>query len=195
MQAFADPAIKAIVSTIGGEDSIRLLPYLDLNVLRDNPKIFLGYSDSTVTHFACHKASIGSFYGPSIMAGFGENGGLFPYMVESVKKTLFSIKPIGRLQPNTQGWTDERLDWGIPENQAIKRKLQPCTSWNFLQGKGIHSGQLIGGCYRGTGLAARNLRVAGSSRMGRDCALFGNFRGRAFAAGCGAPAALAGGAG
>ena len=146
MQAFSDPEIKAIVSTIGGEDSIRLLSYLDLNVLRDNPKIFLGYSDSTVTHFACHKAGIGSFYGPSIMAGFAENGGLFPYMVNSVQRTLFSSEPIGILVPNIQGWTDERLDWGIPENQAIKRSLQPCTGWNFLQGKGIHSGQLIGGC-------------------------------------------------
>jgi muramoyltetrapeptide carboxypeptidase LdcA involved in peptidoglycan recycling len=38
----------------------------------------MGYSDTTVTHFACRKAGIGSFYGPSIMAGFGENGGLFP---------------------------------------------------------------------------------------------------------------------
>ena len=146
MQAFADPTIKAIFSTIGGEDSIRLLPYLDLNVIRENPKIFMGYSDSTITHFACHKAGIGSFYGPSIMAGFAENGGLFPYMAESVRKTLFSSDPVGLLQPNTQGWTDERLDWGIPENQARKRKLQPCSGWKFLQGKGIHSGRLLGGC-------------------------------------------------
>lgn len=146
LQAFADPAIKAIISTIGGEDSIRLLSYLDLDVIRNNPKIFMGYSDSTITHFACHKAGIGSFYGPSIMAGFGENGGLFPYMVDSVQRTLFSCEPIGVLIPNTQGWTDERLDWGIPENQAVKRKLQPCTGWNFLQGEGIHTGRLLGGC-------------------------------------------------
>jgi muramoyltetrapeptide carboxypeptidase LdcA involved in peptidoglycan recycling len=146
LQAFANPEIKAIVSTIGGEDSIRLLPYLDLDVIRNNPKIFLGYSDTTVTHFACRKAGIGSFYGPSIMAGFGENGGLFSYMVDSVRKTLFSCEPIGVLVPNTQGWTDERLDWSIPKNQAIKRKLQPCSGWNFLQGAGIHTGRLLGGC-------------------------------------------------
>ncbi|SRR5258706_8082351 len=43
MQAFADPSIKGIFATIGGEDSIRLLPLIDLNVIRDNPKIFMGY--------------------------------------------------------------------------------------------------------------------------------------------------------
>jgi len=81
MQAFADPAIKGIISTIGGDDSIRILPYLDLDVMRANPKIFMGYSDTTITHMACVKAGLVSFYGPSIMAGFAENGGMFPYMV------------------------------------------------------------------------------------------------------------------
>ncbi len=45
MQAFADPSIAGIVSTIGGDDSIRILPYLDLEVIRANPKVFLGYSE------------------------------------------------------------------------------------------------------------------------------------------------------
>src|SRR5689334_10072028 len=48
MEAFADRSIRAVISTIGGEDSIRILPYLDLAVLRDNPKIFMGYSDTTI---------------------------------------------------------------------------------------------------------------------------------------------------
>lgn len=73
MNAFENPEIKAIVSTIGGEEGIRILPYVDFNVIRNNPKVFLGYSDSTVIHFICQKAGINSFYGPSIMAGFAEN--------------------------------------------------------------------------------------------------------------------------
>ena len=146
MQAFSDPQIRAIFSTIGGDDSIRTLPYLDLEVIRNNPKIFMGYSDSTVTHFACLKAGLGSFYGPSIMSGFGENAGLFPYMAASVRKTLFESQPIGKLSPNMDGWTDELLDWGDPANQSIPRKHKPCTGWKFLQGRGIHSGRLMGGC-------------------------------------------------
>lgn len=44
MQAFSDPEIKAVFSTIGGDDSIRLIPYLDINVIKNNPKIFMGYT-------------------------------------------------------------------------------------------------------------------------------------------------------
>ena len=48
MAAFADDSIDGIVSTIGGTDSIRILPYLDLQVIRDHPKVFMGFSDTTI---------------------------------------------------------------------------------------------------------------------------------------------------
>jgi muramoyltetrapeptide carboxypeptidase LdcA involved in peptidoglycan recycling len=147
MQAFADSSITAIISTIGGDDSIRILPFLDLDVIRSNPKIFMGYSDTTVTHLACVRAGLVSFYGPSIMAGLAENGGMFPYMVDSVRKTLFSSAVIGNIAPNTGGWTVEFLDWAERQNQTRKRKLTPCTGWRFLQGNGSRRGHLIGGCF------------------------------------------------
>ena len=146
LRAFADPSIKGIFATIGGDDSIRLLPYLDLNIIRSNPKIFMGYSDTTISHLFCYKAGLVSFYGPSIMAEFAENGGIFPYITQSLRQTIFSSEVIGEVKQNAEGWTAERLDWGNPENQNIKRKLTPSTSWKFLQGTGIHSGHLIGGC-------------------------------------------------
>jgi len=146
MQAFSDPSIKGIITSIGGDDSIRLLPYIDLNVIRDNPKVFMGYSDTTISHLICFKAGLVTFYGPTIMAGFGENGGLFPYMTNSVQKTLFQSAPIGIIEPNTDGWTVERLEWGEPANQEKKRTLNPCTGWKYLQGKGTHQGHLLGGC-------------------------------------------------
>ncbi|MFL7808103.1 MAG: S66 peptidase family protein [Anaerolineae bacterium] len=147
MQAFADPSIAGILSTIGGDDSIRLLPFVDLDLIRANPKVFVGYSDTTVSHLACLQAGIVSFYGPSIMAGFGENGGMFPYMVDSVRRTLFSSAPAGRIAPNTEGWTAEFLDWGEPKHQTRPRTLVPSTGWCYLQGKGIHRGHLLGGCF------------------------------------------------
>jgi len=146
MQAFGDPSVKGIIATIGGEDSIRLLPYMNLDVIRDNPKVFLGYSDTTISHMACYKAGLVSFYGPTIMAGFGENGGMFPFMTKSVRRTLFQTAPIGMIEPNMDGWTVERLEWGDPANQDRKRKLTPCTGWKYLQGKGARQGHLIGGC-------------------------------------------------
>jgi muramoyltetrapeptide carboxypeptidase LdcA involved in peptidoglycan recycling len=146
MGAFADPSIKAIFSTIGGDDSIRLLPLLDLSVLASNPKIFLGMSDTTVTHLACFKAGLTSFYGPGIMQAFAENGGMFPYVIDSVRRTLFSAEPIGEVKPDTAGWTVEFLDWANPENQLQKRTLNPAQEWKYIQGRGVHHGRLLGGC-------------------------------------------------
>jgi muramoyltetrapeptide carboxypeptidase LdcA involved in peptidoglycan recycling len=147
MAAFADPSIKGIISTIGGEDSIRILPYVDLDVICANPKPFMGYSDTTVTHLACFKAGLVSFYGPAIMAGFAENCGMFPYMVDSVRRTLFSSAPVGTVASNPDGWTVEHLDWAEPENQARRRKLSPSEGWRFLQGESVQRGHLIGGCF------------------------------------------------
>ena len=53
MQAFSDPAINGIISTIGGDDSIRLLPYIDMDIITRHPKVFLGFSDTTVSHLMC----------------------------------------------------------------------------------------------------------------------------------------------
>ncbi len=147
MAAFADPAIKAIISTIGGDDSIRMLPYLDLDLIRDNPKIFMGYSDTTISHLACYKAGLVSFYGPALLAGFAENGGMFPYTINSVRQTLFSAEPIGPLAPNTVGWTVEFVDWADESAQLQRRTLTPTTGWRFLQGQGLQRGHLIGGCF------------------------------------------------
>jgi muramoyltetrapeptide carboxypeptidase LdcA involved in peptidoglycan recycling len=145
MQAFSDPSIKAIFSTIGGDDSIRLLPFIDPGVIHDNPKILLGYSDTTISHLVCHRAGLVSFYGPAIMLEFAENCGMFPYVVDSLKKTLFSSDVIGEVTPST-AWTVELRGWDDPANQQIKRNLTPSNGWKFLQGTGVHRGRLIGGC-------------------------------------------------
>ena len=147
MQAFADPSIKGIFSVIGGSDSIRLLPFIDLKVIQDNPKIFMGYSDTTISHLACYKAGLVSFYGPAIMLEFAENCGIFPYVAETVRRTLFSSDAVGEVKPSSEGWTVEFLSWEDPANQQIKRKLNPSTGWKFLQGSGTHRGHLLGGCF------------------------------------------------
>ena len=87
----------------------------------------MGFSDSTITHFMRYQAGVMSFYGPSIMAGFGENTGIFPYMKESVLQTCFSNQVIGTLPELTTGRTSERLPRDNPANQNIARKLEPCT--------------------------------------------------------------------
>lgn len=144
MNAFKDPTINAIISNIGGSESIRLLPYIDFDVIRSNPKVFIGYSDATVTHLFCHKAGISSFYGPAILTDFAENVEMYDYTVEALKKSLFSNEVIGEIKP-AQEWTSERLLW-VVENKNTQRKMNPNKGYEVLQGKGVVQGRLIGGC-------------------------------------------------
>lgn len=144
--ALRDKSIAGVVSSIGGEDSIRLLPHLDLELIAAHPKPFIGYSDSTVTHMAFHAAGVVSFYGPAVMAGFAENAGMHPYALEGVRRMLCGGEPPGSWPPNADGWTVGFLDWADPENQRRRRTLQPCTGWRWLQGRGTADGRCIAGC-------------------------------------------------
>lgn len=145
MAAFSDSAIKGIISCIGGNDSIRLLPHIDFDVIKSNPKIFMGYSDSTVTHFICLKAGVSSFYGPAILSDFAENVALPQYTIDAVQKTLFSDEVIGQIHTSST-WTGEFLDWVI-ENKHTQRKFASNTDYELVQGNGHARGRLIGGCF------------------------------------------------
>jgi muramoyltetrapeptide carboxypeptidase LdcA involved in peptidoglycan recycling len=144
MTAFKDERIKGIIANIGGEDSIRLLPYIDFDVIRENPKIFMGYSDVTVSHLFCHKAGISTFYGPAILTDFAENVEMDPYTIEMVNRTLFTDEIIGEIKPANE-WTSERLEW-IEENKNRRRTMRRNLGYEVLQGSGVAKGHLIGGC-------------------------------------------------
>ncbi|MGM0942217.1 MAG: S66 family peptidase [Bacillota bacterium] len=145
MTAFKDKSIKAIIANIGGDDSIRLLPFIDFDVMKNNPKILLGYSDVTIPHLFCYKAGITSFYGPAILTDFAENVEMHAYTVESIKQTLFSREPIGEIKP-AKAWTSEYLDWAVESNNQIQRTMQHNNGYELLQGSEVVSGRLIGGC-------------------------------------------------
>ncbi|MBY6053461.1 S66 peptidase family protein [Cytobacillus firmus] len=144
MNAFKDERIKGIIANIGGEDSIRLLPYIDFDVIRENPKIFMGYSDVTISHLFCLKAGVSSYYGPAILTDFAENVEMDPYTIEMVNRTLFSNEVIGEIQPANE-WTSERLEW-IEENKNLRRSMRENSGYEVLQGSGAAKGHLIGGC-------------------------------------------------
>lgn len=144
MLAFRDPEIKAIFSCIGGNDSIRMLPYIDFEVIRSNPKIFIGYSDSTITHLICHMAGLSSFYGASVLAELSENNKIFDYTATWMDKCLFTDKIIGKVSCS-ETWTGDYLPWS-EENRFIDKNLVSNRGYILLQGKGQVSGRLIGGC-------------------------------------------------
>ena len=146
MSAFKDTDVKAIISAIGGDDSIRMLPYIDFDVIKQNPKIYLGYSDSTITHFLCLKAGLRSYYGPSVMAGFAENYQLIPFMQNSIEKSLFNNDVIGVIEKNTDGFVIKQHNWGKNELLDIKRELKSTPDIELLNGDSNVKGRLIGGC-------------------------------------------------
>ena len=146
MDAFNDKSIKAVLCNIGGDDTVRILPYIDFEVLRKNPKIFMGYSDTTINHFMLYKAGIVSYYGPSIMAEFAENVKMHDYTKNSVLSTLFKSSK-GYKIVSSKSWTSELLTWMNPKNNYIQRKMiEEKKNIEVLQGSKNIEGVLIGGC-------------------------------------------------
>lgn len=144
MEAFLNPGIKAIFTCIGGDESIRMLPYIDFDIIRDNPKIFVGYSDTTITHLMCLKAGLSSFYGASVLAELAENIGIFPYTAAWLRQVLFDASPVGRI-PAAPQWTGERIEWTL-ENKDVAKPMKENFGYEVLQGSGVFRGPLIGGC-------------------------------------------------
>ena len=142
---FKDKEVKAIFSFIGGNHSNQILKYLDFDVIKNNPKIFLGYSDATVLHFALYiKAKLVTFYGPAVLTQFAENLKILPYTEKYFKKAIMEIQPVGEIQPSSQ-WTDEILDWFKKEDLKRPRKVKRNRGWQWLR-KGKAEGPILGGC-------------------------------------------------
>jgi muramoyltetrapeptide carboxypeptidase LdcA involved in peptidoglycan recycling len=109
---FADPDVRAIVTAIGGDHSCHLLPLLDFDLIRTHPKIFVGYSDTTVLSVAIRSATgLVTFQDPALLTDFAEHPAMFDYTREAFLRVLSATQPPAPVAPATE-WTDELLDWG-----------------------------------------------------------------------------------
>ena len=73
MAAFADPETTAVWCARGGYGVVRLLERIDFEVIRRNPKVFIGFSDITVLHTAIQqRIGLITFHGPNLQDGFGK---------------------------------------------------------------------------------------------------------------------------
>jgi muramoyltetrapeptide carboxypeptidase len=80
MAAFRDPNVNAIFPGTGSYGSTRILDRLDYDVIRENPKIFIGFSDLTALHLAIQKKTgLVTFHSPNPMWGLGNEGNLGPF--------------------------------------------------------------------------------------------------------------------
>lgn len=145
MDAFSDPSVCAIICAIGGDDTIRILPYIDFEIIKNNPKIFMGYSDTTINHFMMYKAGLVSFYGPSIMCEFGEYVKMFDYTQKAVKDILFSEWEQYRLLPSDE-WTDDYILWQESNINTPHHMKKDSRGYEVINGTGVVQGHLLGGC-------------------------------------------------
>ena len=145
MDAFRDTSIKAIICSIGGDDSVRLLPYIDYDVIRNNPKIFMGYSDSTVTHFMMNKANIVSYYGPCIMGEFSEYVKMFDYTKDAFINMILNDSTNYEIK-SSKYWSKDFIPWGEENINKEKELSLEEHGYEVLQGNGVINGEILGGC-------------------------------------------------
>ncbi|MDV6374330.1 S66 family peptidase [Deinococcus arenicola] len=143
--ALEHPEMDGLLSIIGGDDSVRLLPFLNLNTIRANPKPFLGFSDGTVTLLAFLRAGVMAYHGPALLTDLAENGGMHPLTVQGIRRALVDQPQPFDLSPAPE-WTEHSSDWEDESLQEVRRPFQPGDGWQWLQGSAPAQGHLMGGC-------------------------------------------------
>ena len=122
---FADPDIKGIWAATGGSGGIALLPHIDYRLIARNPKVFVGYSDTTALHLAIHsQTGLVTFHGPLGVSTFSD------YSVRQLRAVL--------MEPQS-AWTIF-----MAEENRMKATTAPQFGLRTLHA-GQAQGRLIGG--------------------------------------------------
>lgn len=144
MDAFTAPEVNAVICTIGGETAVKILEHLDYEKIRRNPKIFCGYSDASVIHYAIYaRAGVTTYYGPAILPQFGEYPEPLEYTVDHFFKAVCT-ESVGKVVPSTE-WTEETLNWFCRQDLTRPRVMKRNQGPTWLRG-GRSSGPVLGGC-------------------------------------------------
>jgi muramoyltetrapeptide carboxypeptidase len=143
-EAFADDEVAVVLAGIGGNHANQLLPLLDFDLIREHPKVFQGYSDITVLHWALAKhAGLGTFYGPALVPELGEFPQVLPHTDRYLRAAWFGGDPI-TYEPSDV-WTDELLDFNTKTDLTRARELREGEGWITIR-DGRARGPLFGGC-------------------------------------------------
>ncbi|MDT7604721.1 MAG: muramoyltetrapeptide carboxypeptidase [Acidobacteriota bacterium] len=119
---FRDPGVSAVFCIRGGYGSMQLLDRIDYDLIRRNPKVFLGYSDITALHLAINRhAGLVTFHGPIVLSSFTD------YTQQNFRRALFDARPAGKLT-----------------NPAESNALRPEHPLRTIH-SGTATGQLVGG--------------------------------------------------
>ena len=138
MAAFADPTIRAVLATIGGDDQITVLPHLDPAVFIANPKLFVGYSDNTNLLNWLWNLGIVGYHGGSTMVHLARAGGTHPVSMSSLRNALFTnseveIAPVDEFTDLQPGWENrDSPGWADVGNlrEAVPTFREPGWEWH-----------------------------------------------------------------
>lgn len=136
-----NPDVRCIMSTIGGTNSNALLPYIDYEAFKKDPKIMIGYSDATAVLLAIYaKTGIPVFYGPALVPSFGEHEPFVNYTYDYFEKALMHEQTLPHEVELPPYWTDEPVNW----EEKTKEKDRRNNEWISVT-QGRVTGRLVGG--------------------------------------------------
>ncbi len=141
MWAFENKEVKAIIANIGGNDSVKLLPFLSKQIIIDNPKILCGYSDVMTLHLYCYQLGLSTFYGDNLLTTIAEAKEWNSYSKYWFEKVLFDNSVIGNIPPAKE-WSNAPYNHTNPK---YVRNYIKNTGYKNIQGKGVVRGKLFGG--------------------------------------------------
>ena len=135
-EAFKDKNVKAILTVIGGFNSNQMLDYIDYEAIKENPKIFCGFSDITALSNSIYaKTGLVTYSGPHY-SSFGMLKG-FEYTLEYFKKMFFEDKEIEI--KSSKEWSDDA--WFIDQENREFIK----NDGMFVINEGEAEGEIVGG--------------------------------------------------
>jgi len=135
-EAFTDKHVKVVATVIGGFNCNQLISHLDYDLILKNPKILIGYSDTTALQNAIFaKTGVVTYSAPAYSTFAQERH--FEYTMESFKQCLFSEEAYDI--STSESWTDDH--WYENQNN---RTLIPNEGW-LVVNEGNAEGTLIGG--------------------------------------------------
>ncbi len=127
MAALADPGIAGLLATIGGDDQLTVLPFLDPDLVAAHPKPFAGFSDNTNLLNWLWNLGLASWHGGSTMVHLGRGGGLHPVSAGSLRAALFDGGDLD-LQP-APTFSEDELDWASPAALTTFPAEHPGPGW------------------------------------------------------------------
>ncbi|MBI4087106.1 LD-carboxypeptidase [Candidatus Kaiserbacteria bacterium] len=143
IDAFTNPEIKAVITTLGGNDQVTYIKNLPAEPFVENPKPFFGYSDNS--HFCnfLFLNGIPSYYGASLFTQFAIQGEMDAYTVEYINHALFDEDEF-EIRPSEE-YNDKGLDWNNTDLLGTRRTYWLNEGWHW-DGEQSAEGLLWGGC-------------------------------------------------